>query len=90
VIDQADRLLDQSLSQFSRIPDRCRGKDESRPGSIELRDPFQPANDIGDMRAKDTPIGVSLVDDDVAQAGEEFTPVGVVGKDAGMQHVRVG
>ena len=37
-----------------------------------------------------SPIGVALVDDDVAQVGEDAREPGVDGKHALVQHVRVG
>ena len=45
---------------------------------------------IGNMRAEDAPVGVHFIDDDEAQAAEEFHPVGVVRQDAGVKHVGVG
>ncbi len=41
------------------------------------------------MAAKDAAVGVHLVQDDVAQPLEKGRPAGVVGQDAGVQHVGV-
>ncbi len=42
------------------------------------------------MAAEDTAVGVDLVEHDVAQVREEGRPAGVVGQDAGVQHVGIG
>ena len=53
-------------------------------------DPEQPAQDVGDMAAEDASVRVQLVDDDVAQLLEQQEPLGVVGEDRRVEHVRVG
>ena len=58
--------------------------------TIEIRHTFEPADDIGNMRAKDTAIGVGFIDDDKAQVGEEVAPVGVMRQDARVKHVGIG
>jgi hypothetical protein len=42
------------------------------------------------MRAEHAPVGVQLVDDDVAEVLEEHRPLRVMGQDAGVQHVGIG
>ena len=42
------------------------------------------------MAAEDAAIGMQLVDDDDAQLLEELEPLGVVGQDRRVEHVRVG
>ena len=42
------------------------------------------------MAAKDSAIGVQLIDDDVAQVLEQAHPFGVVRQNASVQHVRIG
>ena len=42
------------------------------------------------MAAEDAAVGVQLVDDDVFEVFEELHPLGVVGQDGGVEHVRVG
>ncbi len=89
-IDQAEGLADQPLGELHRIGDRRRGEDEPGAGPVHAGDPPQPAQDVGDVRPEHAPVGVRLVDDDPAQAGEEVSPVAVVGQDADVEHVGVG
>ena len=42
------------------------------------------------MAAEDAPIGVQLVDDDDLDLLEELEPLGVMGEDRRVEHVRVG
>jgi len=42
------------------------------------------------MRSENAPVGVHLVDDDEVKVPEKVRPIGVVGQDAGVQHIRVG
>ena len=42
------------------------------------------------MRTEYTPVGVHLINDYESQVAEKVCPIGVMGQDAGMQHVRVG
>ncbi len=89
-LQQRNRGLDQALGQFLRVADGGGGEDELRPGSIELCHPLQPADHVGEMRTEYTPVGVHLINDYESQVAEKVRPIGVVGQDAGMQHVGVG
>ena len=51
--------------------------------------PQEPPEDVGDVAAEHAPVGVQLVDDDDLQLLEQLEPLGVVGKDGRMEHVRV-
>jgi hypothetical protein len=51
---------------------------------------IEAADHVGEVRAEDTAVGVELVDDDVAQVGEEARPARVVREDARVEHVGVG
>ena len=42
------------------------------------------------MRTENTPVGVHLINDYESQVAEKVCPIGVMGQDAGMQHVGVG
>jgi hypothetical protein len=53
-------------------------------------DPAQPAQDVGEVASEHTTVGVQLVDHHVAKILEERGPLGVVGQDAGVEHVGVG
>jgi hypothetical protein len=91
LIDERDGvLLQQAVRQLGGIGDRRRGADEARRGPVEGTDALQAADDVRDLAAEDAAIRVQLVDDDVLEAGEELPPSSVVGKDPGVEHVRVG
>ncbi len=90
VVDQRDRGLDHLLGHLGRVGDRRRAQDELRVGAVELGDPLQPPQDVGQVAAEDAAVVVELVDDDVLEVLEELDPLGVVGEDAGVEHVRVG
>ena len=89
-IDQAEGLADQPLGELHRVGDRGRGEDEPGAGPVQARDPPQAAQDVGDVGAEHAPVGVGLVHDHPAQAGEEVAPALVVGQDADVEHVGVG
>ena len=57
---------------------------------VEGAHPPQPAQHVRQVAAEDAPVGVQLVDDDVAEVGEQLHPAGVMGQHPGVQHVRVG
>ena len=59
-------------------------------GAVEAGDPAQPAQHVGDVGAEHAAVGVRLVDDHPAEAGEEVAPALVVGQDADVEHVGVG
>ena len=42
------------------------------------------------MAAKNTPIDMHLIDDQIAQPGQKILPLGVIGQNGRVQHVRVG
>ena len=52
--------------------------------------PQQPSQHVRDVAAEDAAVHVRLVDDDVAQLLEELEPLGVMGQDRRVEHVRVG
>ncbi len=57
--------------------------------AVELADPLQAANDVGDLASEESAVRVQLVDDDELEGREEPPPARVVRKEAGVQHVRV-
>ena len=57
--------------------------------AVEGADPPQAPEHVRDIRAEHPAIRVQLVQDDVAEVLEELHPLGVVGKDPGVEHVRV-
>ncbi len=83
-------LLGQALRQLSRIGNRRRAGDELRRRAVKRRHPPQPAQHVGQMAAKNAPIGVQLVEHDEAQILEQAGPPRMVRQNPRMQHVRVG
>ncbi len=74
---------------FLRIADGGRAHDELGRHAVERAHPFQPPNHVGNIRTEHTPVGVHLVDDDIAQILEKLRPLGVVRQYRLVQHVRV-
>ncbi len=52
--------------------------------------PQQTSEDVGDVAPEDAAVGVQLIDHDQPQLLEELEPLGVMGQDSGVEHVRVG
>ena len=71
------------------IGDRRRRADERRVRSVEGADPSQTAQHVRDVRSENAAIRVQLVEHNVAEVLEELHPLGVVGEDARVEHVRV-
>ncbi len=80
----------QPRGQLARVGDRRRREQEARGGAVQLADPPQPPQHVGDVRAEDAAVDVGLVDHDHREVLEEVAPGGVVGQDPEVQHVRVG
>jgi len=57
--------------------------------AVERADPPQPAEDVRDVAAEDAAIRVQLVEHDVLEVLEQLHPLGVVGEDPGVEHVRI-
>ncbi len=89
LIDQGHGRLDQARRQLGRVADRGGGRDELRLAAVEPADATQATQDVRHMRAEDAAVGVHLVDDDIAQVGEEAVPARVVGQDADVEHIWV-
>ena len=89
-IDQGHRTADQRLRQFLRIGDGGTAENELRMTAVELAQAHQPAEHIGQVAAEDAAVGVDFVNHDIPQVLKQLDPLGVMGQDAGMQHIRVG
>ena len=57
--------------------------------AVVRADPQQPAQDIGYVAAEEAAVGVQFVDHDDLQLFEQLEPLGVVGQDRGVEHVRI-
>ena len=89
-IDQGHRTADQRLRQFLRIGDGGAAENELRMTAVELAQAHQPAEHVGQVAAEDAAVGVDFVNHDIPQVLKQLDPLGVMGQDAGMQHIRVG
>ena len=89
-VDEPDRPAGEHRGELGRVPDRRRAADDDRVAAVVGADPEQPAQDVGDVAAEHAAVGVQLVDDDVAELLEQLEPLGVVGQDRRVEHVRVG
>ena len=89
-VDEGRRPAGQHGRQLGRVADGRRAAHDHRPAAVVRADPQQPAQDVGDVAAEHAPVGVQLVDDDVAQLLEQLEPLGVVRQDRRVEHVRVG
>lgn len=54
---------------------RC--KKEDGVGAVAGTQTAEPADHLGDVGPEDAPVGVALVDDDIAQGAQEGGPAGV-------------
>ncbi len=66
------------------------GQQEDGGGAVAGAQPAQPPQHLGDVGAEDAPVGVALVDDDIAQGPQEGGPARMGGKYSAVQHVGVG
>ena len=76
-------------SELARVADRGRAADDDRVRAVVAAQPEQPPQDVGDVAAEHAAVRVQLVDDDDPQLLEELEPLGVVGQDRRVEHVRV-
>ena len=88
-VDEPRRAPGQHRGQLGRVPDRRRAAHDDRVAAVVGADPQQPAEDVGDVAAEHAAVGVQLVDDDDLELLEQLEPLGVVGQDRRVEHVRV-
>ena len=82
-------LTGEGLRQFAGVRDGGGAADELWLGAIEITQTLEAAQYVGQMTAENAAVRMQFVDDDIAQVFEQARPLGVVRKDAGVQHVRV-
>ena len=90
VADHGRLDAEQPRRQLARVGDRGRGEQELRVGAVDPREPPQPPQHVGDVRAEDAAVDVRLVDDHVGEVREHVAPAVVVREHAHVEHVRVG
>ncbi len=83
-------IFNQVARELDRIGDRGRAADELRFASVKPGDALQPAKHVAKVAAEHAAIGVQLVEHHVTQIFKQASPTGVMRKDAGVQHVRIG
>ncbi len=76
--------------ELDGVGDGRRKHDELRLAPVVAADALKAPQDLSHVTSEDPPVGVQLVDDDEAKALPERLPLGVVGKQGVMKHVRVG
>ena len=79
----------QGRRELARVRDRRRAADDDGGRPVVRADPQEPPDDVRDVAAEDAPVHVELVDDDVPELLEQAIPLGVVGEDRRVEHVRV-
>ena len=89
VLDDRRLLARERARELAGVRDGGRGEQELRLGSVDPREPPQPAQDIRDVRAEDAAVDVRLVDHDEAEVVEKVAPQVVPRQDADVEHVRV-
>jgi len=87
---QIDRPFDEGRRQLVGVGDGGRAADKLRIRAVEPANALKPPDHIRDMTPENTAIGVQLVDDHVLEVFEEPVPAGVMGKNAGVEHVGIG
>ena len=88
-VDEVELEPGQLLRERQRVRDRRRGEHEPRLRAVGLREPAQPAQHVGHVRAEHSPVHVRLVHDHQREVREEVAPARVVGQDPDVQHVGV-
>ena len=87
--DHRDAIAEQRGAELAGIRDRRGRQEQLGLGAVEAGEAPQPAQDVRDVRAEDAAVDVGLVDDHIAQVGEDVAPTVVVRQEADVEHVRV-
>ena len=80
----------QRLRQLHRVLNGGTAQNILGVAAVKLAQPFQPPEHIGQMTAEHAAVGVNFVDDNVLQIFKQLHPLGMVGQNVGMEHIRVG
>ena len=88
-VDQPDGAADERLGELGRVPDRGRAAHDHGVAAVVGAQPQEPPQHVGDVGAEHAAVRVQLVDDDDPQLLEQLEPLGVVGEDRRVEHVRV-
>ncbi len=82
--------IEQGQGVFVGVGNGCGGTNELWCSAVESANTMQAAQDIGKMAPEDPPVDMQLVNNDIAQLGQELTPARMMGQNAGVQHIGVG
>ena len=77
-VDDRRGLTRERLRELARVRDRRGREQELRVGVVHARQPSQPAQHVGDVRAEDSSIDVRLVHDHEAEVVQHVAPAVVV------------
>ena len=80
----------QGLRQLHRVLNGGAAQNVLGMAAVKLAQPFQPPEHIGQMTAEHAAVGVNFVDDNVLQIFKQLHPLGMVGQNIGVEHIRVG
>lgn len=89
VVDHRHGAGGHVLRQLLRVVNRRRAADERGMRAVERADALQPPEHVCEVRAEHAAVGVNLVNDHIFQVFKQPHPLGVMRKNALMQHVRV-
>ncbi len=85
-VDDLDFAADQAPGVSRRLGERRRAQEETRIAPVVPGDAHETTEDVRHARSEDAAEGVDFVDDDVGEVAEELRPLGVIRKDAGVEH----
>jgi hypothetical protein len=88
-VDEARGSPGEHLGELRGVPDRRGAAHDDRMAAVMRTDAQQPAQDVGDVAPEHAAVRVQLVDDDELELLEQLEPLGVVGEDGRVEHVRV-
>ncbi len=77
-VDDRRGLTRERLRELARVRDRRGSEQELRVGVVHARQPSQPAQNVGDVRAEDSSIDVCLVHDHEAEVVQHVAPAVVM------------
>ena len=89
-VEDFDFRFEKARREVTRIGDGRGATNELRIAAIESRDAAEPAQNVAQVAAEDSPIGVQFIENDISQIFEEARPARVMRQDSGVQHVGVG
>lgn len=90
VVDKGDRAANEGLGQLAGVGNGGAAQDKLRMAAIKFAQAHETPQHIGQVGTEYATVSVNFINDNVAQVFKELDPLGVVGKNAAVQHVRIG